>query len=181
MDQSSVDRLYSDFRAILDLLDKSEVSLRLTAEEAFRKNLLVAAASYFEKEIKNQVLVFVEKTSDGNEMLVAFVRNKAIERQYHSYFQWDRHNANSFFGLFGEGFKSFVSKQVSADETIQEAIEAFLELGNERNRLIHQDFSTFSLEKNSKEILALYNAARPFLVFLQTSFEAYLQNASTDS
>lgn len=32
----------------------------------------------------------------------------------------------------------------------------FLELGGERNRLVHEDFGAFTLEKTTEEIHALY-------------------------
>lgn len=39
-----VDKMYGDFRAILEQMAPAEISLRLTAEDNFRKNLLLAAA-----------------------------------------------------------------------------------------------------------------------------------------
>lgn len=176
MEPTIVDRLYRDFRDIVGNLDKAEVSLQITAEEAFRKNLLVTAASYFEREIKGHLIRVVEKSSSGNEAIVAFVRNKAIERQYHTYFQWSGRNANSFFGLFGEGFKSYMNERVRDDLAYESAIQAFLELGKERDRLVHQDFGTFPLEKTSEEIFGLYKQACLFVNSLETSFEEYAQS-----
>ena len=43
------------------------------------------------------------------------------------------------------------------------AIEAFLEIGRERNRLVHQNFGTFTLEKTSKEIYDTYRSAVEFV------------------
>ena len=180
MEPTVVDRLYCDFQDIVDHLDQAEVSLQVTAQEAFRKYLLVTAASYFEREIKDQIIRIVEKSSSGDETIVAFVRNKAIERQYHTYFQWERRNANSFFGLFGERFKSYMSNRVQADHAYEKAVQAFLELGRERDRLVHQDFGTFPLEKTSEEIFGLYREACLFVNSLETSFEECAQLGSSE-
>ena len=54
--------------------------------------------------------------SNKNELLVSFVNNKAISRQYHTYFSWKDTNANSFFGLFGDIFSNFIKQEVRNSE-----------------------------------------------------------------
>lgn len=42
--------------------------------------------------------------------IAEFIRNKAIERQYHTYFNWKENKAtsiNGFWGLWGDEFKNF--------------------------------------------------------------------------
>lgn len=117
----------------------------------------------------------VEKNS-GSDLVTEFVRNKAVERQFHSYFGWSGNNANSFFGLFGRGFKSHMDRRVREEEEYRQAIRAFLELGNDRNRLVHQDFGTFSLEKTSEEIYSHYRQARLFVDSLESCFDEYVQS-----
>ena len=180
MGPTIVDRLYKEFQDIVSSLGQAEISLQLTAEETFRKALLLAAASYFEREVQDRVMSLVRKHS-GSEVVVEFVRNKAIERQFHTYFQWAGHNANSFFGLFGEGYKSHMIERVKSDQSYGQAIRAFLELGNERNRLVHQDFGTFTLEKTSKEIFDLYETASRFVQSIESSFDEYVQPSSSTS
>ena len=173
-----VDRLYGEFQDIVSNLDQTEISLKVAAEEILRKSLLVAAASYFEHEIKSQVVSLVMKHSGNNELVLEFMRNKAIERQYHTYFDWKASNANSFFGLFGDGFKAHMTKHVRGDSSYREAVRAFLELERERNRLVHEDFGNFPLEKTSKEVFDLYKTASLFVNSIETSFDDYLQSAS---
>ena len=105
MKRTIVDRLYNQFGEIVDQMGDTEITLRLTAEENFRKGLLLASASYFENRITETLLGMVSNATNNNLTVDEFFRNKAISRQYHTYFQWESSNANSFFGLFGEGFK----------------------------------------------------------------------------
>lgn len=159
-----VDRLHLDFAVLLRVLDEAgEVSLRSVADENFRKSLVLAAASYFERRMMEAVLTFVEDATNRNVLVAALVRNKAVSRQYHTWFEWQGNNANSFFGLFGSGFRDFMKARIRGDGDLDDAVRAFLELGRERNRLVHQDFGAVPLEKTTEEIHALYRRALLFV------------------
>lgn len=162
MNATVVDRLHSEFTDLIGML-KDEPSMQIVAWDNLRKSLLMAAASYFEQRMTENVLNFVKAITEDNHVLVHFVKNKAISRQYHTWFDWDNKSANRFFGLFGEPFKKYMEKLVSEDAGLKASIEAFLEVGSERNRLIHQDFGSFSLEKTIEEVFDLYSTARPFV------------------
>lgn len=164
MSSDVVDRLYKDFRLLLDDLDsRSEISLRSVVDANFRKTILLAAASYFEKQITEDILEFFATTSGRNELIQQFVKNKAVSRQYHSYFQWEGGNANSFFGLFGASFKEFMKQKVHNDIDLENSIKAFIEIGRDRNRLVHQDFGSYTLEKTAEEIYLQYQIAQRFI------------------
>ena len=162
-----VDRLHAEFKLLLSLLDDiNEISLHITVDENFRKSLLLSAASYFERQITDDLLQFVEEHSNNNNLITSFVKNKAISRQYHTLFNWDAKNANQFFGLFGEGFKNHMQNSIENDSGLESAIKAFLEIGRERNRLVHQDYGAFSLEKTADEIYEMYLRAIQFVQIL---------------
>lgn len=180
MKETIVDRLYNQFRDIVRLLDQqSEVSLRVTAEDIFRKTLLIAVASHFEQEMKDHITNLVRKHTEDADVIVEFVRNKAVARQFYTYFDWDRRNANKFFALFGEGFKSYMIKRVSTDQSYEQAVVAFLELGNERNSLVHEDFGNFTMQKTSEDIFCLYKKASIFVNSLESSFDDYLSSTQS--
>ncbi len=164
MEVTIIDRLYEDNRALVDFLNKgSENSLSNHVESHFRKTLLLSAASFFETVIKDDLLRFVEERAKGAAPLMHFVKNKAIERQYHTFFNWEQRNANSFFALFGSEFKEFMEAEVKSDTRFGESIRAFLELGAVRNQLVHQNFGTFPLEKTTNEVYGLYKKASIFV------------------
>lgn len=183
MPPTVVDRLHENFAGLLAVLDKAgEVSLRAVADENFRKSLLLAAASYFERRLTETVLSFVEEATNHNVLVAALVRNKAVSRQYHTWFQWDKNNANSFFGLFGNDFRDFMKQRVKDDDRLDDSVRAFLELGRERNRLVHEDFGAFTLEKTTEEIHALYGRALHFVEAVPGAlreFDAHREEAAT--
>ena len=164
-----VELLYRD-TAELDkfLMSQNEVSLRIAADANLRKSLLLASASYFERQITELILDYARSCS-LDARIVSFIEKKALSRQYHTLFTWDGKNCNSFLGLFGEDFKKAFSGRVSTNEKLEQSVKDFLEIGRERNRMVHQDFGQFSLEKTSEEICSLHQSAKIFLVELRDS------------
>jgi hypothetical protein len=171
-----IDRLHKDHDEIVSYFDeKGEISFRSVADDNFRKSLLLASASYFEDRITEDLLKFFSNTS--NQLAVELIKNKAIKRQYHTLFNWDGGNANKFFFLFGPSFKSFMADEVKTNEDLDKGIKAFLELGRERNRLVHQNFATFTLEKTADEIYQSYKQALVFIDAIPEKLKEFLQNS----
>ena len=70
---------------------------------------------------------------------------------------------------------------VNLDQNMAKSISAFLEIGRERNRLVHQDYGSFFLEKSAEEIFGLYVSAMVFVDFVPKAlrdFSAKLQAKS---
>ncbi|PXF60982.1 MAG: hypothetical protein C4B59_06430 [Candidatus Methanogaster sp.] len=160
---------YKEFKEMIDYLETNkEISLKIVADDNLKKVLLLSAASYFEDEIKDIILSFVEKNSGNNLIIISFVKNKAVERQYHTYFDWSARNANRFFSLFGDGFKDQASEDVKDNSELEKSIRAFLEIGNLRNELVHGNFAVFPIEKTVEEIYDLYRLAHQFINYLSS-------------
>ena len=162
-----VESLYRD-TGYLDnfLMSNNEPSLRVIVDANFRKSMLLASASHFERVITDLIIEHAEScTHDAR--VVSFIRNKAISRQYHSFFSWKEKNCNSFLGLFGDEFKAEFSGRIKACVRLEQSVKDFLEIGRERNRLVHQDFGTYSLEKTAQEIHELHLSAKNFLLELR--------------
>jgi len=159
-----VERLYNEARDVIKALaGLNETSLQLAAEDHFRKALLLASASFFEYRVCECILEFVREKTHGTILIENFVRNRAISRQYHSFFSWDASNANQFFALFGSDFEDAMIKKVRECPDLQAAVKAFLEMGNERNRLVHGNYATFPMEKTLDEIYLSYQKAAEFV------------------
>jgi len=161
-DESPIDRIYNELGNAIRALEASgEISARVVVEDHARKALLLSVASHFEHKITGNLRQLCRMAK--NSLLTEFAVNKAVSRQYHALFQWKEKNLNSFFGLFGAEFKQRMVASVKADLHLDTAIKAFLELGNLRNQLVHQDYATFPLDKTSDEIYKLYQDASYFV------------------
>lgn len=159
-----VDRLFDDHQRLIELLDaNNDVSLRVSVDATLRKVLVLSAASYFEQRIKSAIMDFVRTTSEGSPCLMSLVERKAVERQYHTYFQWGEKNANNFFALFGTEFKTRMRLRVRDDSELAESVKAFLRIGLERNEMVHKDFASYSFDMTADEAIVLYRRALRFV------------------
>ena len=167
LEETIIDRQYANGISLVDFLkSQNEITMANEAENNFIKNLLLSAASFFEKEISETVIDFAKTHSDFDDLVISIIKIKAIKRQYHTYFDWEKgNNANSFFALFGDDFKNKMTNRVKAEPELDSSIKAFLELGQERNKLVHQNFAEIVIDKTAKEIYDLYKTA---LLFIQT-------------
>ena len=158
-----VDRLYREFSSLLSfLLDAREQSLEITANEQCRKALLMAAASYFEDEITKIVTNWVAALKPHNRQVENWVQRTGIAYCYHKWFIWERRDAKAFDGLLGHLSKITCGPRSSRMAIWNKRSNDFLEIGEARNRLVHQNFGSFTLEKTTEEIYTLFQSARRF-------------------
>ncbi|NJL06084.1 MAG: hypothetical protein HC911_14505 [Chloroflexaceae bacterium] len=169
-----IDRIYEENNELVQhLFSEGETTFATNVSADFRKTLLLAIASYFEVRIKEDLTTFITDIVGTDHPLVHLSKRKAIERQYHTYFTWDGNNANTFFALFGDSFKDFMSGEIKRNQELRESIKAFLELGQTRNQIVHQNFAEFTLEKTPEEIYTLYKQARTFVETWPTDLRAF--------
>ena len=135
--------------------------------------LLLAAASYFERRLTEEVVLFVQDVTAKDHVVTWLIRKRVVERRYHSWFDWNRPNANLFFSMFGDSFRDDMKRIVDNDDELSASIVAFMEIGRERNRLVHQDFASFTLEKTSTEIYDAYRRATMFVEWFPRELRRY--------
>jgi len=103
--------------------------------------------------------------------VVTFSTNKAIERQYHTYFDWKQTtNINQFLGLFGSDFRETVSSEIKNNGELAGQVEAFLIIGAERNKMVHGNFLEYVLEKSFDDLVSLHEKALRFIEYLTGKF-----------
>ncbi|WP_375514098.1 HEPN domain-containing protein [uncultured Nostoc sp.] len=119
------------------------------------------------------VQAFVERKTSNEKCITSLVKQKVIERQYHTYFEWDAKNAKKFFRIFCDEFKNKLEllQKIKKELRFYVAIKAFLELGNIRNCLVHQNFANYTIDKTAQEVYDLYQEAMIFVRWLSENFE----------
>jgi hypothetical protein len=159
-----VDSLKGDHDAIVQFLrEQGEPSFVIAMESTASKVLLLAGASHLEQELQQVLSDFYHEVTHGNPRAVEFVNNKAVRRQFHTFFNWDANNANQFFGLFGTEFKNLVLQLLTQDVELEGNIRSFVQLGALRNQLVHQNYAAFRLDKTADEVFRLYQSAQEFV------------------
>lgn len=164
-----IDALFGEQKELITFLQQQgQLSYSQSVEVFLSKTLLLSCASYFESRITNAISDYATKVSNADEALTSLVRTKAIERQYHTYFQWREGNRSviPFFAMFGSALKDSAKQELKNTELSQASV-AFLELGDLRNLLVHENFATYPLEKTADEIYRLYGAALRFVIYIE--------------
>ena len=94
----------------------------------------------------------------------------ATEGRYYLYFQWrgENPNAETFFRMFGIDFRKVVKEDMKASPKLREAVDAFLEIGNMRNTLVHEQLLATGLDRNADDYYELHKKALIFIDYLRT-------------
>lgn len=130
-DTTFIDTLFREQKELVAFLQQQgELSLSIDVEALLSKTLLLSVASFFESRITTAIADYAGRVSNADEALTSLVRIKAIERQYHSYFQWREGNRSviPFFGMFGSTLKDAARRDLKGED-LRRATDAFLELG----------------------------------------------------
>lgn len=167
MEETIVDRVYNENKDLLEyLVEKQEVSFQQDMDNKLKKILLVSAASFFETKVTELLIRFFGLKTDNSNEIVSFLKKKALDRQYHSLFDWDKNNINKFLGWFGEDFKKQAMEEIKEQE-LEFAARAFMRLGDLRNQLVHKNMATFFIEQTNEEIYDLYKQALRLIDYLE--------------
>ncbi len=163
MHSAKIESLYDEYGELIKFCrSNAQISFELYINDIYKKALLLSAASYFESIITTTILGFVSKNTRNNPEIIALVENKALKRQYHTFFNWDVNNANQFFGLFGDALKRRAREEIKTKK-LEDAEAAFLSIGRERNQLVHQNYIEVQIYDTFEEIYSKYKKACNFV------------------
>lgn len=153
-----------DHDALLQhLLQSGETSFASTLEGSVPKIFLVASASWLEDRAQSILRDFFSEVAGDRFQAFEFVRIRALDRQFHTLFSWGGDAPLSFFAAFGRDMKAAAKQKMAEDESFATTYRAFLELGNLRNQVVHQNYADFILEKTAAEVRTLFTQANKFL------------------
>ena len=163
MHSSKIAALHDEYSELIEFCRSNEqVSFEMYINDTYKKALLLSAASFFEATITKAIHDYVDIKSHQTPEIIAFLDNKAIKRQYHTFFNWDGNNATHFFGLFGENFKRRAREEIRS-RALDAAETAFIAVGRERNRLVHQNYAEAQINDTFEEIWIKYTKACDFV------------------
>lgn len=165
-----------DYREVISRLNvTNDPSLHSFTQNEFCKALLLSSASYFEHRITSLIEEVVRLASHDSDMVRAMVKQKVIDRQYHTYFNWKEtklSSINPFLSLFGETFSASFKAIVKDNETLAASVLAFMEVGGLRNQLVHLNYVTFPINKTFDEVISLYGSSVLFVKELEKQLMA---------
>ena len=164
----AIHEAYNTQRRIIDLLSAhNEPSLAAEHAAIASKMLLLASASYFEHQIGSLIGEFTARVSRLDKRLISLIKSRVIERQYHSYFQWNANNINSFLAMFGPDFKAECGAEIEASDDVAAAVKAFIEIGRIRNGIVHSNLLAAALDITVDEVIIKHDAAMGVITLLR--------------
>lgn len=177
MESERIERQYQDSQELYNyLLGKGEISFATYIDNVYKKVLVLSAASYFESKISELISKYAAKASGSDKRIVKLIESKVIERQYHTLFDWKANNTNTFWKLFGEETKESVRQKINGDEKLKTAEQCFIDLGRQRNLLVHENFAEFDVNITVEEIYKKYCKACNFISLIETVLDpSYLK------
>lgn len=157
---SDVERIHEELLSLREIVSGSKSLSDVNAfENLAAKTLLLAAASFFEKSISQTILGCAKQTGT-NEIFANFLEKQALERRFHSMFQWEAPNINRFLALFGTETKKAMENEIKDNELLSSAMSDFIYINSQRNLLVHNNFGAFSLDTAMDDIWRKFSSAK---------------------
>ena len=157
---SDVERIHEELLSMRQIISKAESPSDQSAFETMAaKTLLLASASYFERRICDTIEETARNAGTA-EVFINFINKQALERKYHSMFDWGAKNINSFLGLFGEQHKGLMKDDIKASDELTKAVHDFIFINSQRNLLVHNNFASFSLPVVMDELWIKFQSAK---------------------
>lgn len=169
----TIDNCFDSCKELLEIVQKEDgPSITNAAQSILQKHFAICVASHFERQLCDAVEEYVTQISNNHSPVISFMKQKAIERQYHTWFDWSGTNANRFFSLFGKEFKDFITERIEAED-LDYPIQCFIELGRDRNVLVHNDLTASSFNMTLDEVCEKYQQAERFVDMFPDVFFAF--------
>lgn len=157
---SDVTRIYQELCSLRQIVANTNSPSDQSAFEAMAsKSLLLASASYFERQICDAI----ERVARGAgtcDLMVNFINRQALERKYNAMFDWNGKNINKFLSLFGPGYKAKMEKEIKDSEALSLAVNDFIFINSQRNLLVHNNYASFALDSAMDELWAKFESGK---------------------
>lgn len=138
-----------------------DLSALVLINEVGAKYLLVSAAGDLEQRTIDAVIYLYEHDQTSAH-LRHFVRHKALERQFHTLFDWRNKKPNTFFSLFGPEKKKELVELCAGDQ-YKQCTDDFLSIVHYRNEMVHTGLAAYSLPLTLEDVYAMYRSALGFV------------------
>ncbi|MCM1960053.1 MULTISPECIES: HEPN domain-containing protein [Acinetobacter] len=138
----------------------------------YTKSFVIACSNSFEKKWLDFLPNFL---SGNNPLTKSFIKTQAVDRKFHTMFDWKNKSAGPFYGAFGESFKKYIADQIKSDSNLKLKQDAFLELGQLRNLIVHEGIHNYSLQREIQSIYKLFEDSLEYSVFIYDSICNFFQ------
>lgn len=174
----TIDRVFEEIKAVRSLVEQAESGSDLVSYDALSsKIIIVSSASYFEGVIVRLILELSAEMG-AHAVVISFIHRQGLDKKFHQLFSWKEKSMNNFFKLFGEAAKKHLIEK-SRQSDIEQAIQDFLYIGQQRNYLVHNNFAGHSLDCTPDEAWTRHKSAARFTGWLKSTLTDYCRDSKS--
>lgn len=184
--ETFINKSWESFNEIIHSLNNNNnISLIDNVGKVYRTTLTIEAAAYCEARMVCELRkIYYDGT--GSDTLANFVYRSALERKFHTLFQWneweegkgwkDKKGANFFYSMFGPDFKKHMKVKTENLE-FKGWQDAFIELISTRNRFAHMGSSEHT-HYSASDAFDKFNKAKTFLEMFFEELMCYIKKVN---
>lgn len=170
------DRFQDNIKDLNEEISKNNtfVSLLIDYRQEYTKVFVIFCANSFEKIITSYLpqLLRIENCPVKNK----FFNTMFFDRKYHTLFDWNGNNANSFIGLFSTEVKTKLSNLRDTNSEFKECEKAFLNLGRLRNMIVHNGIINYSFQNKIDDVYHMFEQSLEFISIVFKEIDSFIKN-----
>ena len=121
----TINQFIQDYQEIKDILLKnSQLSLASSFNRQYTNIFIIVLASKHESLISRIIIEFC-KMNSSDERIIHLLKMKCLDRQYHTFFNWDSNDIGPFLTMFGKKFKDEIKSKIKDDDELNLSIKGF--------------------------------------------------------
>ena len=158
-EESYVESLWNNLVNLEQNVPKYDPMILVDTRSVFAKTMILAAGNWLERRTLHVLVDFANSVA-SQPTLAYFVKTRALDRKFHTLFDWESGKVNSFLGKFDTGFKEKVLQAVQENNDVLLASHDFVNLVAQRNVLAHSSRLADEAQFTAADVRTkFYNAA----------------------
>lgn len=159
MEASAVFALFDQYDSIRTAIPVEDISNLADLDAQFRKLAVLSCASYLENDLMEALKQFF---FDVGPEVGEFVRRGALERKFHTLFNWDKPLPDSFFKSWGTDCERRYRSRLEVDMGCEGIMKSFMVLVAARNLLVHENLAERTSDLTFDEVREHFGRAYRF-------------------
>ena len=158
MGAAAVFSLFDQYDSIRSSIPEANISDMTDLDSQFRKLAVLSCASHLESDFIEALKAYFLSIGPG---VGEFVRRAALERKFHTLFNWDKPLPDSFFKGWGAECEQRYRQRLT-DSEFDAIMRSFMLLVSSRNLLVHANLAEQSSDLTFEEVREHFGRATQF-------------------
>lgn len=158
MGAAAVHSLFEQYDSIRSSIPAANISDLSDLDSQFRKLAVLSCASHLESDMMEALKAYFVNIAPS---VGEFVRRTALDRKFHTLFNWDKPLPDSFFRSWGAECERRYKDRLAEPE-FEAIMRSFMLLVSSRNLLVHENLAEQSSDLTFQEVREHFERAEQF-------------------